>query len=1095
MFILNCWILSSLFLGHLIAGVNRKVSNSVPESPAYRGLLSPEARQILYYYRTSENVSDYADDILPSSRRVPSLASSFPLVCPPSDSCINRCGETPRTLPYTCNCDSLCTIFTDCCGDYVERCGNISNETTDADKSLAIPRLGCDILFMKYNLLTVSKCPDGYEDAPVKKLCSLKIPKECNFPDNLNVSEAGAVYNNCANSVQRRCMAKLRHKCDSAVEPICSLLEKRCKKAAKSRCRRCETSFWPVLGKNGIMYRNSYCSLCNSLDDYTILSPASLEIRVKEKAENNVTSDNLYFTRHCIPVNFDSCPLEMGDTLQELCHNHSGAVITKSGKGNVIYKNTHCAVCNGEKFENLQCATKGLIMRGLIRPLLENFITGDNQGIIFDDIPAAFSILLNFGLDGRERMYFSSEGEEEMKRNQEKCGAGRIWDPFSQVCRRLYCSTEFVLVDYRCVKKETAENGDFISKNETTSIIPDASAEFVHLSLSAEMEVLDILQFYDQDIEAVCETIRESLAKSFEIHIERIKNVRFNITFGFAGSKEEILKFIEVMDDLHPITFQIHFDLYEGLGVNITQPEPTVDRIVSMLASSLSMNGFEFDINNVTSRIFEIHQTVSPLESWCTAAQGGKKKEYWNSEFSLILDDEYNSTFNENRIEGIYVNKTGNFYRRGKFVVDILFQGYQFSSSLINVSGVAIVCEEVKLNESCIRVLIGSHEYSIFENGTLNIYNESLRQAADESAYEKAENNSVFVCIKSLKAITSNKIYKLDMDVVQAMVSFVLLWVSVVAMTAVLVTYVAFGSLRNLPGCNTMNLTFSVLAMQLTFIFGLRGTVKGAACIAVGYLLHYEILCCFMWMNVMAFDLFRTFGDKNALSSIRSKRKYLPRYMIYAYMSPLTIILSTSLVDYFAFESAVAPHYGMNNVCWINNPNSATIFFAAPLAVIMTLNGVLFTLTILAMKSVKNLSSVKDQQSQRNGKNDLFLYVRMALVIGLTWSLSFAAAFVRQTELAGQILTYLFIIFNTLQGVFLFWVFVCNKRVYELYKDAFRKAFRTLSKHAKNGSSSATIAKYADGMKRSASNKTVVSTLSNASVSSNESALSKNKLV
>lgn len=1078
---LGSWIAFFLLLMHHLRGVNQDALNS----PVKTIILSSNDFE---YER--ERTLKFPHEILPDetnlftgdslqiislTRRVRSVFNSSGILCSPVDSCASRCGE-PVNLSYTCNCDKFCSFFSDCCIDYENRC--LQNNNTQLNTQFAdIPRTSCEVLYRKYSLLVVSQCPQNYGNILNRKHCMTKVPKVCDFSYDTNVTNGDDIYTKCKEIVYRSCKGKLQVKCNEEVEPQCiSIIKNKCSKQALSVCEKCYTNYWPVYDQNGIIFKNSFCAICNSQENYTVLSPYSLNENLKKDNEPEESLGS--FMRRCVPNAIDICPDQQKQSkMQDLCKKYLSPVSPRYTR--IIYRNVYCALCNGEKIEDLECATEDILMRSLIRPVLENFLIGDGQGMNLDDIPAAFSILLNFGLDGRERMFFSSEQEKEMRQHQQRCGKHKIWDPFSEICRKLYCSTEFILVDYHCIKKETQE--EEISKHEIP-LLPDTEAEFVHLTLNVEMELLDFLIFNGQDFEAISETVRKSLAHSFNINIDRIRNVTFNVSFGEFANFNETLQFLEEMDDFHPITFYIDFDLYEDQ--NLTVPEPSVDSIVSMLASSLSMNGFELDIHNVSSRIFEIHQTVSLLTSWCNSSGIKEKIEYWNSEFSLITSED-NPTLSNNQIKGIYVNKTGKFYPRGQFVADILFQGYQFSGNLINVSGVAIVCDFKKtLNESCPRILIKMHEYTL-ENGSLIIHNENIPNV-DTSAFEKAENGSLWVCV-FLKASSKNDIC--EPDEVMERVSYILLWISVAAMLVVLLTYIAFGSLRNLPGCNTMNLTFSVTIMQITFLFGQRDRVTGIACKIVAHLLHYEILCCFMWMNVMAFDLYKTFGNKNILSNIRSKRKYLPRYMAYAYLSPVVIILTTSLLDIFAPESRFAPNYGLGNGCWITKQYSAVLFFAVPLAAIMCLNFLLFLLTVLAMRSVKNLLNLENQKSQR-GRNDVFLYAKMALVIGLTWSVSFAAAYTDECILFGKILRDLFIVLNTLQGVFIFWVFVCNRRIYELYKKAFVNLFQKILNHVKYEGNLATISRFSNVMTRTKSNDTVVSTLSNISTSSGDSNLS-----
>ncbi|XP_030831929.1 adhesion G-protein coupled receptor G2-like [Strongylocentrotus purpuratus] len=64
--------------------------------------------------------------------------------------------------------------------------------------------------------------------------------------------------------------------------------------------------------------------------------------------------------------------------------------------------------------------------------------------------------------------------------------------------------------------------------------------------------------------------------------------------------------------------------------------------------------------------------------------------------------------------------------------------------------------------------------------------------------------------------------------------------------------------------------------------------------------------------------------------------------------------------------------------------------------------------------------------------SDLWIYVKMSTLLGFTWIFGFVAAFADVTAL-----WYIFIILNSLQGVYIFIAFICNKRVFKLWRDSF----------------------------------------------------------
>lgn len=57
--------------------------------------------------------------------------------------------------------------------------------------------------------------------------------------------------------------------------------------------------------------------------------------------------------------------------------------------------------------------------------------------------------------------------------------------------------------------------------------------------------------------------------------------------------------------------------------------------------------------------------------------------------------------------------------------------------------------------------------------------------------------------------------------------------------------------------------------------------------------------------------------------------------------------------------------------------------------------------------------------------------MQMSTVLGFTWIFGFVAAFADVTAL-----WYIFIILNSLQGVYIFIAFICKKRVLKLWRDS-----------------------------------------------------------
>ena len=97
---------------------------------------------------------------------------------------------------------------------------------------------------------------------------------------------------------------------------------------------------------------------------------------------------------------------------------------------------------------------------------------------------------------------------------------------------------------------------------------------------------------------------------------------------------------------------------------------------------------------------------------------------------------------------------------------------------------------------------------------------------------------------------------------------------------------------------------------------------------------------------------------------------------------------------------------------------------------------VLYVKTILSINHVSKL--VRNRLHIKRTKRDVMLYIRIFCILGFTWLFGLLTVFIPNGggESVEKILVYFHVIFNGLQGVFIFSVFTTNKRVYNLYKKA-----------------------------------------------------------
>lgn len=120
-------------------------------------------------------------------------------------------------------------------------------------------------------------------------------------------------------------------------------------------------------------------------------------------------------------------------------------------------------------------------------------------------------------------------------------------------------------------------------------------------------------------------------------------------------------------------------------------------------------------------------------------------------------------------------------------------------------------------------------------------------------------------------------------------------------------------------------------------------------------------------------------------------------YSLWSWIAPATIIAAALGAEFSGDELLryVRPGYGANE-CWISSATGLLIFTVAPLVVVMVLNAVFFLWSAYLIYTTTS----KLQSTSRTHK-DFRLYVRLALIMGLTWVSGLIAGFADVLGMSG----------------------------------------------------------------------------------------------
>uniref|UniRef100_A0A182IYC9 G-protein coupled receptors family 2 profile 2 domain-containing protein n=1 Tax=Anopheles atroparvus TaxID=41427 RepID=A0A182IYC9_ANOAO len=258
--------------------------------------------------------------------------------------------------------------------------------------------------------------------------------------------------------------------------------------------------------------------------------------------------------------------------------------------------------------------------------------------------------------------------------------------------------------------------------------------------------------------------------------------------------------------------------------------------------------------------------------------------------------------------------------------------------------------------------------------------------------------------------------------------------VSLPFLVATFVVYALLPEMQNIPGkslmCYVAALTVGYLLVAL-MRFNVYGYQTGW-CIGTGYVVYCALLASFFWLNVMAFDIFWTFGGSRGRTSERRKFLY---YSLYAWGFPLALVGWAVLVDHTDFmHHSMRPQFGYPRCFFRGDMLIGFVYMYLPMALLVGANVVFFAVTAFRIYRMEQATaSALSGDSRRHTKyaKDSYrfsLYLRLFIIMGVTWTVEFITWLIGETT----VLIYLVDICNCMTGILIFILFVWKQKVKDL---------------------------------------------------------------
>ncbi|KAH9490812.1 hypothetical protein Btru_032467 [Bulinus truncatus] len=228
---------------------------------------------------------------------------------------------------------------------------------------------------------------------------------------------------------------------------------------------------------------------------------------------------------------------------------------------------------------------------------------------------------------------------------------------------------------------------------------------------------------------------------------------------------------------------------------------------------------------------------------------------------------------------------------------------------------------------------------------------------------------------------------------------------------------------KSYPGKVQFSLCLSLLLSYMFFLLGGMVTEGSTECRIIGILTHMAFLSALFWMNVTAFEIWRTFRHWSHQVVSRGNTSLVVS-SIYAVGTPAMIISGAVMVEELAPMSDFSPEYGVIN-CWLNGSLAVAVYFVIPCSALCFSNVIFVGLTLRGLRRQRTSISEFKFSSTLTAVNDTTIVVKISLLVGITWLLGLVAAAVDK-----QPLWIIFTIINASLGFFISVVLVLNKRVY-----------------------------------------------------------------
>ncbi|KAK7024284.1 hypothetical protein SK128_025584 [Halocaridina rubra] len=274
---------------------------------------------------------------------------------------------------------------------------------------------------------------------------------------------------------------------------------------------------------------------------------------------------------------------------------------------------------------------------------------------------------------------------------------------------------------------------------------------------------------------------------------------------------------------------------------------------------------------------------------------------------------------------------------------------------------------------------------------------------------------------------------------------------SAVFLLVTIIFHIFIPKLRDMQGLCLLSHVISLFVADLALVVGylFSGDIHHHHCVINGFILQYSLMAAFFWLNVMCYDIWRviraTVNIIPLTGILANDSKRFKFYSLYAWGWPFVVSLITILLHYVpqAQEmTRLTPGFGVVN-CWFHGDLERFLLFYGPIAVLFVGNIVLLChTTAMLYQAGAAFLFIKRKMvpfsSCNRGHLDAFWHrFSLFMLMALCWITEILSWKIKPEEI-----WYLTDYLNTLQGFFVFVIFISYKKKADLVKELLLKCLQ-----------------------------------------------------